>query len=522
MGFATSSEQERAEVDVVLDSGLFEKAPRLGKFFRYICERHLRGESEGVKEYSIAVEALGRPPDFDPKKDSIVRVEAHRLRKRLQEYYAGPGVGHPIEIFIPQGQYKPQFRIKTPPSSVQPETPVTLETPPGSLQLATLSLAEIPPVDAVSVSIQEKGRAWLILSVAALLALVAFVGVMFSRRVRHPRQTAPEITSLAPADNLPGEFRILAGYQGTPFTDRQGYTWGPDAYFSGGTAASLAPAASIEAEPDPHFLRSQRSGSAFRYDLPLRQTTYELHLYFAETEYGRGNPKGGGDGTRMFQVTMNGTPILTQFDPLMEAGAPNRMHERVFKDVKPAADGKLHLTFGAVTGPAFVNALALLPSSPGRIRPVRIVAQATPITDSDGHLWAADEYVCGGTLVFRRSVILNRPDKALYQGERYGNFTYRIPLAPGQYELTLHLAETWFGSPESRETAFNQRLFNVFANGAALLRNFDIATEAGGPNRAIDKVFTGLEPNAQGILQLEFVPVRNYAEVNAIEVVGMD
>jgi len=112
MGIAASLEQERAEVELVLESGLFEKAPRLGRFFRYVCERHLNGHSEGVKEYSIAVEALGRPPDFDPKKDSIVRVEAHRLRKRLEEYYRGAGADRPLQIAIPSGQYRPEFRYR--------------------------------------------------------------------------------------------------------------------------------------------------------------------------------------------------------------------------------------------------------------------------------------------------------------------------------------------------------------------------------------------------------------------------
>jgi Malectin domain len=108
--------------------------------------------------------------------------------------------------------------------------------------------------------------------------------------------------------------------------------------------------------------------------------------------------------------------------------------------------------------------------------------------------------------------------EALYQGERYGNFSYRIPLAPGKYRLTLHFAETWFGV-NSPEPALGSRIFNVFANGVALLRDFQVARDAGGPNRSLEKVFQNLEPNAQGMLVLDFVPIRNYAEVNAIEVV---
>jgi hypothetical protein len=224
----------------------------------------------------------------------------------------------------------------------------------------------------------------------------------------------------------------------------------------------------------------------------------------------------------MFTVSVNGTQRIRFLDPLAEAGGPNRLHGRVIKDVSPASDGRLHLAFEPQTAPAFLNALEILASVPGQIRPVRIVTQPNAITDPEGHVWSADEYFVGGTSVFRKDSVSNLQGKALYQGERYGNFAYHIPLAPGKYRVTLHFAETWFGTPESHEAAAGNRLFNVFANGVALLRNFEVVKAAGGIYRGVDEVFDNLEPNAQGILLLEFVPLKNYAEVNAIEVVQMD
>ena len=98
--------------------------------------------------------------------------------------------------------------------------------------------------------------------------------------------------------------------------------------------------------------------------------------------------------------------------------------------------------------------------------------------------------------------------------------TYIFPaLTAGEYRLTLHFAETWFGTPESRQPALDSRIFNVFANGVSLLRDYQIVKDAGGPNRSVERVFDRLVPNAQGELLLEFIPVRNYAELNAIEVV---
>ncbi len=118
-----SPDRQRAEIERVLQSGLFAKAPRLEKFFRYICERHLRGEADRIKEYSIATEALGRGSEFDPKSDSIVRVEAHRLRKRLEVYYADEGAAHLIRIGIPNGQYRPSFSFLA-----EPNTPALIQT----------------------------------------------------------------------------------------------------------------------------------------------------------------------------------------------------------------------------------------------------------------------------------------------------------------------------------------------------------------------------------------------------------
>jgi hypothetical protein len=102
-------DQEKAELDSVLSSGILERAPNLAHLLAYVCSKYFDGAGEQVKEYNIAVEALGRPPDFDQKKDSIVRVEAHKLRKRLREYYQTEGADHPIRIEIPPGQYAPKF-----------------------------------------------------------------------------------------------------------------------------------------------------------------------------------------------------------------------------------------------------------------------------------------------------------------------------------------------------------------------------------------------------------------------------
>src|SRR5206468_273852 len=185
--------------------------------------------------------------------------------------------------------------------------------------------------------------------VTALAVLISAAALAFSFRPTFRKQVALPRTqnekwSGPSSEPVSEEFRILTGYQGAPFVDRQGHTWGADAYFTGGVSNPITGQHFIEGQPDPRLLRTNRSGQ-FQYDIPLRQGSHELHLYFAETDYGQGNPLGGGESSRIFQISVNGQPTLTMFDPLANAGAPNRLSERVLKDVAAAADGKLHLRF---------------------------------------------------------------------------------------------------------------------------------------------------------------------------------
>ncbi|TCT02079.1 hypothetical protein [Aquabacter spiritensis] len=97
----------------VLAADEFVSSPRLADFLRFIVEATLAGRAEEIKGYTIAVEALGRPPSFDPQSDPIVRVEATRLRRALERYYSTAGAQEPLEIAVPKGSYVPLFRERT-------------------------------------------------------------------------------------------------------------------------------------------------------------------------------------------------------------------------------------------------------------------------------------------------------------------------------------------------------------------------------------------------------------------------
>jgi adenylate cyclase len=100
----------RAHLERVLDSPQFHNSWRRARFLRAVVERSLEGRAEDLKESVVGVMVFDRPPDYDPKIDSIVRVQARQLRGKLREYYAGPGSGERIRIELPKGSYAPVIR----------------------------------------------------------------------------------------------------------------------------------------------------------------------------------------------------------------------------------------------------------------------------------------------------------------------------------------------------------------------------------------------------------------------------
>src|SRR5580704_18829412 len=100
---------ERAEVEAVLSAGVLGRTNNLVRLMTYVCEKYFEGAIDDIKEYSIAVHALGRREAFDPQVDTIVRVTAHALRRRLEDYYRGAGAEHAVHICLPSGHYVPKF-----------------------------------------------------------------------------------------------------------------------------------------------------------------------------------------------------------------------------------------------------------------------------------------------------------------------------------------------------------------------------------------------------------------------------
>ncbi len=97
----------RDHVAHILRAQGFAKSERLKRFLSFTVERVLAGDTGDLKEYVIALEVFDRSPDYNPKVDAVVRVEARRLRLRLEQYYATEGLQDPIRIRFPSGTYVP-------------------------------------------------------------------------------------------------------------------------------------------------------------------------------------------------------------------------------------------------------------------------------------------------------------------------------------------------------------------------------------------------------------------------------
>ncbi len=484
---------EQAELAIVLQSEKFRRSPKVSRLLSYLCDKYFRGEAEEIGEYGIAVDVLGRGAQFDPQVDAIVRVDTHHLRKRLKEYYASEGEQHELQIVIPPGQYTPKFVPKIP--IAQERT--AQEPPKAAEEAAEKTLSPPTPVETA----QPPPRwLWTAGGLAILISAMVIASIGYSRK--RPAVAASVTTFTSGGD----EIRILAGDNRGDYVDKAGRKWLSDRYFTGGTSFQRA-SHQILRSSDPSIFQSGREGQ-FAYEIPLKPGIYELRLWFAETGV-------VSEALRGVNVAINGIPLST-LDVASDAGGIDTATVKIFKDISPAKDGILHLTFQG--DPGFVNALEILPGVKGKMRPVRLTTANTAFHDHLGNIWLPDQGFAGGRKSSRTANIEGTEDQALYLTQRYGHFTYSIPVAEsGRYTVILHFAETWFGKTVG---GVGSRVFDVYCNGTTLLKNFDILRDGGGTgDRPVVKVFRNLEPSPQGKLDLTFVPVANYALLCALEVI---
>ncbi|WP_371398559.1 hypothetical protein AB6B39_10385 [Algimonas porphyrae] len=108
------AEAVRAQLARILDHALFSDTTRMKRFLTYVVEEAIAGRGARLKGYTIGLEVFDKPSDFNSQTDTIVRVQASQLRRRLDLYYADAGESDPIRLTIPKGRYAPRFEVRSP------------------------------------------------------------------------------------------------------------------------------------------------------------------------------------------------------------------------------------------------------------------------------------------------------------------------------------------------------------------------------------------------------------------------
>jgi len=197
----------RQQVDRILASETLRGSEVLRHLLRFLANKTFAGEADQLKEYVIGLDALGKPPDYDPRRDAAVRLQASRLRQKLEEYYGSEGSNDPVVVELPRGRFKIAWRCSAGSESlfepvIKPAPPAPSRTWPRlticlAILLATstsccvwlglLLLLRAPAPASVSAgSAPELDAIWHPFISSTHHLIIAFSGLQFARFQRGP------------------------------------------------------------------------------------------------------------------------------------------------------------------------------------------------------------------------------------------------------------------------------------------------------------------------------------------------
>jgi hypothetical protein len=288
---------------------------------------------------------------------------------------------------------------------------------------------------------------------------------------------------------------VRVNASGPAYTDGSGNAWSADTGFSGGNTWSVASA--ITGTTTPALYQTCRWG-VFGYTFAAPNGNYTVNLKFAEVSL-------PGAGRRQFNVGINGTAVLTNFDIYAQAGWLTAI-DKSFPVTVSNGQIVIQFTQGAADWP-LISAIEIVQAS--TVSPIRVNASGPAYTDGAGKVWSADSGFSGGNTWTSQYAISGTTTPTLYQTCRWGVFGYNFAVPNGTYTVNLKFAEvTQFG--------VGRRVFNAAINGNAVLTNFDIYAQAGGLT-AIDKSFPVTVSNGQ--IAIQFTQgAADYPLVSAIEI----
>jgi len=486
--------EERQELQTLLQSETFKKAPNLVRFLEYVAEQHFSGNTDHIKEYNIAVEALHRPEQFDPQSDTIVRTTAHALRKKLDLYYATEGNDHQVQIQLPVGKYVLQF-VRKHQEAAEDQEEVVLARP----------MADFPKHTPLPTANGRWSVLWIFGIACAVLVVAA--AIYFTNRKPKVRMASVGIAA-ASLNGAHGQImRIRFGKNDgpDPYLDAAGQPWITEKYCQGGTAFAHA-GHEIQGTDDPAIFQQGREGK-FQCKIPVPPGKYQILFLFADTA-------GDREAARQVDLTIN-TRRTDALDIVDEAGGDDVAIGKLYTGIVPMNDGTIHLDF--TSDGSFVNAIEVTPTDAEGGQVQRMVAGPEVFRDNQGNTWLPERFFQGGRRTFHPDGLPKIPNSKLFEWERYGHFHYLIPAVAGkEYKIRLYFSEGWFGVGNGGPGGIGSRVFDVYCNGTTLLKDFDIlSVERDG---AAVTTFDHVKPTAHGMLDISFTPIKNYPLINAIEV----
>src|SRR6202035_4540080 len=105
-------EANQTQVQRIIQSKAFRTSEVHRNLLQYLSEKSLSGTADTLKEYTVGLDVLGKPPSYDPRQESVVRMHVARLRQKLAEYYRTEGAQDPIMVDLPKGGFKVTFESR--------------------------------------------------------------------------------------------------------------------------------------------------------------------------------------------------------------------------------------------------------------------------------------------------------------------------------------------------------------------------------------------------------------------------
>lgn len=160
----------REQIDRILASDTLRASEVLRRLLRFLAEKTFSGEAEHLKEYSVGLDALGKPATYDPRQDSGVRLQASRLRQKLDEYYRTEGGNDPLTIELPRGRFKIVWHPRVGETVPVPSVPLSV-------------VGEFPAQIALPAETRDPKK-WRVLAIGLAVAALVFacIGIWSIRR----------------------------------------------------------------------------------------------------------------------------------------------------------------------------------------------------------------------------------------------------------------------------------------------------------------------------------------------------